>query len=437
MLGMASSRVSVSSYLRLVRENPNFRRLWIAQIVSENGDWFYTLAIYSLLLDMTGKASSVALALVLQVLPHTLLGPLAGTLNDRFSRRRIMIATDLLRTVIVACMLLVRSPSTVWVIYPLLFLETVMVAFFEPARNAVIPNVVAEGDVIVANTLSSATWSLDLAMGSVLGGVVAAWLGRDAVFVLNAFSFAISAFLISRMHFAESHAGAASRHPEDRAPGWSSIRAGFKYIAHDPRLAAIVSLKGGVSILGTSWVLLPVMGERVFASPFAGLSHARAALFGMSLLMGARGIGALLGPLFASHWTGQRESKLRIGALVGFICGGVGYLLLGSAHSLWFAFAVIVFAHSGSSTVWVFSTTLLHLNTEDRFLGRIFGADLAISMFVLAAATWIAGRSIDGGISPRMVAVGTGVAMFLPATLWGLALRLWRTGSENDDEVTI
>jgi len=246
---MASSGVSLSNYFRLVRGNSNFRRLWIAQIVSENGDWFYTLAIYSLLLDLTGKASSVALALVLQVLPHTLLGPLSGMVNDRFSRRKIMIATDLLRMVIVACMLLVRSRGSVWVIYPLLFLETVMVAFFEPARSAVIPNIVPESEVIVANTLSSATWSFDLAIGSVLGGIVAAWLGRDAVFVLNALSFAVSAWMISRMNFVESHADEANRHPEDRGAGWSSIRAGFKYIARDPKLAALVSLKAGVSIL--------------------------------------------------------------------------------------------------------------------------------------------------------------------------------------------
>src|SRR5664279_5946157 len=166
---MASSGVGLSNYVRLIRGNANFRRLWIAQIVSENGDWFYTLAIYSLLLDLTGKASSIALALVLQVLPHTLLGPLSGVVNDRFSRRKIMIATDLLRMVIVACMLLVRSQGSVWVIYPLLFLETVMVAFFEPARSAVIPNIVAESEVIVANTLSSGTWAFDLAIGSVLG----------------------------------------------------------------------------------------------------------------------------------------------------------------------------------------------------------------------------------------------------------------------------
>ena len=75
---MASTGVSIGNYVRLVRGNANFRRLWLAQIVSENGDWFYTLAIYSLLLDLTGKASSVAMALVLQVLPHTSTGTAGG-----------------------------------------------------------------------------------------------------------------------------------------------------------------------------------------------------------------------------------------------------------------------------------------------------------------------------------------------------------------------
>jgi len=423
---MTESGANFSSYVRLLRGNANFRRLWLAQIVSENGDWFYTLAIYSLLLEMTGKASSIGIALVLQVLPHTLLGPLAGVVNDRFSRRKVMIVTDLLRMGIVACMLLVRTPSIVWLIYPLLFLETVMVAFFEPARNAVIPSVVDEDEVVVANTLSSATWSFDLAVGSVLGGLVAAWLGRDAVFVINSLSFAASALLISRMDFAESHAVAANRHPEDQSAGFSAIRAGFRYIARDPKLAALVSLKGGVSFIGTSWVLFPVLAMRVFALPVSRITPERAALFGMSLLMGARGIGALVGPLFATRLTGQHESRLRTAVLFGFLVGGIGYMVLGTAQSIWVAAAVIVFAHSGTSTVWVFSTTLLHLNTDDRFRGRVFGADLAISMFVLAAASWAAGHAIDAGVSPRSVAVATGIAMSVPAAVWAVALRLWR-----------
>src|SRR5215831_16236601 len=286
---MAPTGVSTSNYIRLIRGNPNFRRLWLAQIVSENGDWFYTLAIYSLLLDLTGKASAVAMALVLQVLPITLLGPLAGLVNDRFSRRKVMIATDLMRMLIVACMLLVRTREFVWLIYLLLFAETVMVAFFEPARTASIPNIVIGDNVIVANTLSSATWSFDLAIGSVLGGIVAAWLGRDAVFVLNSLSFLISAVLIGKMRFVETHADAESRHPDDQVAGWSSIRAGLRYITHDPKLAALVSLKGGVSIVGTSWVLFPVMAERLFTVPVSGLSSPRVGLIGMSLLMGARG----------------------------------------------------------------------------------------------------------------------------------------------------
>ena len=89
---MEINSISFSSYLRLLRQNRNFRRLWTAQIVSEIGDWFYTLAIYSLLLQLTGRAGSVALALVLQVLPQTFIGPLSGVVNDRIRRKHVMIA---------------------------------------------------------------------------------------------------------------------------------------------------------------------------------------------------------------------------------------------------------------------------------------------------------------------------------------------------------
>src|SRR6266516_1038592 len=106
---MEINSISFSSYLRLLRQNRNFRRLWTAQVVSEIGDWFYTLAIYNLLLQLTGRAGSVALALVLQVLPQTLIGPTSGVVNDRLRRKRVMIAADVGRTLIVLCMLLIRS----------------------------------------------------------------------------------------------------------------------------------------------------------------------------------------------------------------------------------------------------------------------------------------------------------------------------------------
>lgn len=163
---LAAPSISLGSYLRLLRGNRNFRRLWMAQIVSEIGDWFYTLSIYTLLLQLTGRASSVALALVLQVLPQTFIGPTAGVVNDRLRRKHVMIAADLVRVIVVLAMLLVRSRSTVWLVYPLLLAETVMAAFFEPARNSVIPNIAERGEVLIANTLSSATWSVNLLIGA-------------------------------------------------------------------------------------------------------------------------------------------------------------------------------------------------------------------------------------------------------------------------------
>src|SRR5215467_5138099 len=183
-----ANSISLAAYVRLLRTNRNFRRLWTAQIVSEIGDWFYSLAIYSLLLQLTGRASSVALALLLQVLPQTFVGPAAGVINDRVRRKQVMITADLVRTVVVVAMLLVRSRSMVWLVYPLLLLETIMAAFFEPARNSVIPNITAREEVIVANTLASSTWSLNLMIGAALGGMVAAFLGRNAVFIVNALS---------------------------------------------------------------------------------------------------------------------------------------------------------------------------------------------------------------------------------------------------------
>src|SRR5579862_875410 len=232
--------ISLSAYLRLLRQNRNFRRLWGAQIVSEIGDWFYTLAIYSLLLQFTGRASSVALALVLQVLPQTFIGPMSGVVNDRLRRKHVMIAADIGRMVIVFSMLLVRSRSMVWLIYPLLLLETLLAAFFEPARNAVIPNITDREDVIVANSLSSATWSMNLLVGASVGGLVAALLGRDAVFLLNAVSFLASALLIRGMRFDEPHAQAASRFRFRDLWDQSPILEGVRYIRGNRQLLATV-----------------------------------------------------------------------------------------------------------------------------------------------------------------------------------------------------
>jgi predicted MFS family arabinose efflux permease len=419
--------ISLSSYARLLRGNRNFRRLWMAQIVSEIGDWFYTLSIYTLLLQFTGHASSVALALVLQVLPQTLIGPTAGVLNDRLRRKQVMIAADLIRFVIVLSMLLVRSPSTVWLVYPLLLAETCMAAFFEPARNSVIPNIAARGEVLIANTLSSATWSVNLLIGASLGGVVAAFFGREAVFGLNALSFLASAVLIRGMHFAEPHAEAAlPLRPRDLVD-FTPVLEGIRYVGSHRSLLPTVFAKAGEWMIGPSWVIFTVLGAREFAVHWPGIDPARGAMLGMSVLLGGRGIGALVGPLVAARWAGRSDRRLRLGIFFGYLTTAVGYGFLGSARTVWIAGACAMLAHMGGSTVWVFSTTLLQLHTEDRFRGRVFAADLGLSMLTIAAGAYFCGFLLDRGFSPRAVATGTGAIMLVPAALWGWFMRGNRT----------
>ncbi len=422
---MQRNSISLGAYLRLLRENRNFRHLWMAQIVSEIGDWFYTLAIYTLLLQLTGRASSVGLALMLQVLPITFIAPSAGVVNDRISRKRVMIVADLTRFVIVISMLLVRSASMVWLIYPLLLMETMMVAFFEPARNSVIPNITSREDVIVANTLSSTTWSVNLVLGAALGGFVAALLGRDAVFVINGLSFLASAYFIRGMHFSEPHAEAGGPLRLRDLFDYSQMIEGFRYVRKHSHIRATIFAKAGLFVIGPSWVLYTIMGERYFPVHWHGLNPQRGAMLGMSMLMAARGVGAMLGPLAASPSAGDREQRLRLWILVGYIADAIGYFGLGISRSVFTACSWIVLAHCGGSIVWVFSTTLLQLSSKDQYRGRVFAADNAISMFTIAVGAFLAGTFLDHGISARTLASAAGLSMLLPAAIW--AGWVWRT----------
>ena len=402
--------------------NRNFRLLWFAQIISEQGDWLYAVAVYSLLLEYTGSAKYVAFAFVLQVLPQFFVSPAAGVINDRLSRKKVMIFADWSRAAIVLCMVLVRGPHLVWLLYALLFLETILWALFEPGRSAVIPNIAGESELMVANTLSSTTWSFNFAMGFAVGGALAAYFGRDTVFVLNSLSFVLSALILGRMKFLEPHA-------ENRPPlkardfaDFSPIREGIRYVCRDPRLRTTIFVKAGLGVMGANWVLLPIFGERIFPIHRAGFNQSQAGMLGMSLLMACRGVGAIIGPVVSGYWAAGIESRMRLGILFGYLAGSAGYLMLGHAPGLAMACAGIILAHAGGSTLWVFSSTLLQLQTEDRFRGRVFSAEWALSVVTMSLSSYSAGVLIDRNVAAATVATAAGLAVLIPAVLWGVTL---------------
>lgn len=416
----------IAEYSNLLREHPDFRWLWLAQIVSELGDWFYTVALYSLLLDLTGSAESIGIAIVLQVLPQVLIAPAAGALNDRLSRKKLMIFADVVRFFVVLAMLLINNAEMVWLIYVLLPLETMAWGLFEPGRSAMVPTILPRRHLVRGNALSAATWSFNLAVGATLGGMVAALFGRPTAFVINALTFLLSAWFISRMRVNETHIENTPPFRASELFDFTPTLEGIQYVRKDRKRMAVLCLKGGLGLMGAHNVILPIYGERVFPMTGALSDASRAGMLGMSLLMAWRGVGALLGPLIGAIWAGNSERRMRRGIAVGFAMAVSGYALLAFAPNAWAAGFCVVLAHAGSSIIWVFSTTLLMLLTENRFRGRVFAAEFAFHFLVVSMASFAASVAIDHGVPVRQASLYVGLSLLLPLAVWLLVLPFWR-----------
>ncbi|MFP5246299.1 MAG: MFS transporter, partial [Thermoanaerobaculia bacterium] len=347
-------------YLRLLRENRDFRLLYFGTLISLGGDWFLTVALLDLVLQLTGSATLVSLILLCQTLPIFFFTPHAGHLIDRVDRRKLMIAVDIVR--IFACLLplLARSPSMLPFAYAGVFLISVGSAYFEPASQASLPNIVASEDLSAANVLMGSTWGTMLAAGAGIGGAFTAAFGRDASFVVDALSFGLSAILLARMRgrFSEERTGHA--HPSFLA----SIGETIRFAKANPRVLGLLTVKGGYGFGAGVVAMLGVFGKEVF----------RSGAWGIGLLFAARGLGALAGPFLLRGAVQEDDARYRAIAWC-VLAFGFGYAALAISKTLAVGFAAILFAHLGGGAAWQLSTYGLQRETPDHIRGRVFAAD--------------------------------------------------------------
>ena len=410
---------TVNPYLSLLRRNRNFRLLYIGQTISQLGDWFNTVAVYALLLDLTGSATAVAWMLIVQMLPIALVGPLAGVVVDRLNRRRIMMAADLVRGCLILGLLLVRRADQIWIAYVATALSVAAQAFFEPARTATIPNVTSDEELLPANALSSATWSAMLAIGASVGGLVTAAFGRNVAFVVNAASFFVSWLFIAATRYDATPASRPPLRGLADITGISDLIEGVRYIRRSSRVAALMFVKAGWGLAGGILLLLTIFGQRVF--PVGGSTAA-----GIGVLYGARGIGAALGPILLRWILGQQANTLRRTIGPAYFMIGAFYVALSAAPGLATAAACVLLAHFGGSILWVFSTVLLQMEVPDQFRGRVFAAELALVTLTSSVSSYLTGNALDRGASPRSVSLWLGALFFVPGILWLLILSRWK-----------
>jgi MFS family permease len=406
----------------------------LGQVVSQLGDWFNTMALYALLQHLTkDSARAIGLMLVARFLPSFIVGPLSGVVADRFSRRTIMIVSDILRAVVVLGFLLVRRPEHVWLVYALTILQLVFSTFFEPAKTAVIPSIVAKRELLSANAISSVTWSAMLTLGAALGGFVTGWFGTDVAFILDSLTYLASAMLIASVRFPRRPARVKSKLTIGKALGITDTLEGARYVWRRPRVFALMMVKPAWGVGGGILTLLAVFGEKIF--PVGGK-----AAIGIGILYAARGIGTAIGPIAMRRISGETREGMQTGIGAAFLIGGVGYMAFGGVTNFALAIIVLMIAHAGGSILWVNSTVLLQRAVEDNFRGRVFAAELALLTLTMAASNYATGEALDRfHFSPRAVTIGIGILFLIPGLLWFMTRRWWNNarGEETEESLEV
>jgi len=406
--------------MQLLRRNRSFRRLWTGQVISELGNWFNFIAALGLVRVVSNAAPEVTtILLIVRLIPFTLFAPLAGAFVDRWSRRTTMIATDFLRLVVALGFLFVRRPEDLWIAYLCTALLSFFGAFFEAAKNAAVPNITGERDLLAGNALMFSSRFLLMSLGAALGGWTAARVGYHAAFIINAVSFLASAYSVwlvpeEETRQSDSTAVVTGRAKQKRSY-WSDIREGWSYIINHRPVATIL----GANILwATGGGAINLVSDRLGALVFAvhdDVSPDTA----VAALYFAGGVGLFVGMMIARRVGAYFELK---GTTVGFIgwsllIQGVICSLIGVMPNVWLAGVAFMFSRVLLGAEFAVQETLLMRLVPDYLRGRVSTTDRAGEMLIWSLSTAISGWSLHY-ITPRGLAVVTSLLSATSGIAW-------------------
>ena len=403
------------TYLQLIRENKDFRQLWIAAVISMLGEWFNTIALFLLILEFTGSEFLLGLLFTIRMAGFALLQPFIGLMADRFNRKMLMIVSNLVQSVLALCFLLVNdSDDIVWMI-GLSGVMMILHGVYMTAERAALPNVVSKEDLATANALDAASWSTALCIGAMLGGVVVSIAGADAAFIIDSITFLVGTLFLVTLTIPQTI-------DENMKGPWIStafknIKYGWNRIRSQPALFRIVFAKASWNIAGggLAGVYLVLMGADV---------DGFGAAFGFGLFFFARGVGTGLGPILARAYLKDEEAWP---ALIGYLIAlsGLIYFLVGLSvpYALWTTVVLVILAHSASGANWVLSTVMMQRWVEDEVRGRVFSVDMMILSVAFSISTTVAGYVMEN----TDLGIRNGILMFSSVmVLSGLIFSAWR-----------
>lgn len=395
----------IRSYAEVAR-SPRYFPLWLAQLVSAFGDTVNYIALVILIYQLTGSGAAVATLVAVEIGPALLLGPVAGVVIDRLSRKAVLIGADLFRAALVLTLV---WPQGAWHVYAVAAGLVAGSVFFNPTVQAVIPALTTDEQRLAANSVTWSTGRLVQIVGSIVVGGLIALIGTQAAFAVNAASFVVSALLLTRLPI-PAHAGQVEQTAKRGFRGYlADARTGLQYARRNRLVARLLVVQTLASLaVGATSALLVVLAER----------HLDLAPAEFAWLIGAIGLGALIGPLIPNALAKDYRDARWL--FVPYLIRGVGDVLIAVITPLPLVLVILfVYGLNTSTGLVVFNATLQGV-IPDAIRGRIFTLfDVswnAMRLLSLAAGS-LAAEAV--GIQPVYWAGGA-----LLATAGGLGLAL-------------
>jgi MFS family permease len=405
----------MAEFVDLLKNNSNYRNTWIGQVVSEAGDYFNNIAVFALVMETTGSGLVVSGVMLARAIPAVLAGPIAGVVLDRFDRKKVMIASDLVRFVVALGFIFTIQYHEAWLLYLLSGLLMFASPFFTSGRAAILPTITSRDELHAANSLTQTTQWLTLTAGTILAGFTAAAFGYKWAFFLNAASFLASAVAISRLRLKEG-----SFRPKREATlttagavrPWHEYVEGLRYMRSQPLIFAIGMVSvGWATGGGAAQILFALFGEQVF--------HRGAA--GIGTIWGFAGVGLLIGGALG-HVIGRRtgfEGYKRTIAIA-YIGHGAAYVLFSLMEQYWAALLFIMLSRVGMAVSSVLNYAQLLRHTADRYRGRVFATMETLRWSAMMISMAVAGIASQA-YSPRAIGVVAGILSSTTAFFWAWA----------------
>ena len=406
---MASS----SDFISLLRTNRNYRLVWTGQVVSEVGDHFNNIAVFSLALANTGSGMAVAGVLLSRGAAVMLAGPVAGVLLDRMDRRRIMILSDVIRALLALSFIIAIPAGRSWLLFPLSAALMFASPFFTSGRASILPAIANDEELHTANSLTQITQWTAVTVGSVLGGTAVASVGYALAFVFNAFSFVCSAMCISPLRVAQGFRAERKDLSKDKVlRPWQEYIAGVRYMRHTPLILGVGLISVGWAMGGgAAQILFSLFGENVF----------HRGPIGIGVIFGFAGIG-LIGGAIVAHRIGPKLSfeGYKLAVSIVYVIHGGSYVLFSLAPTFGWALLFIGISRAavGVSSVLNFSQLLRHISNEYR--GRVFSTIETWTWMTMMVSMALAGLASES-VSPRIIGTVAGCLSASTALFWGLA----------------